>query len=77
MNTARYNENTAKPCGFYCHWGLYFNEILSEVRSVRGTGFFCALRTQIILFSIVTLVESFTRFLSPLFLLSYRHIFFR
>ena len=36
----RYNENTPKPCGFYCHWGFYFNEILSEVRSVRGTVFF-------------------------------------
>lgn len=30
MNT-RYNENTPKPCGFFfCHWGFYFNEILSR-----------------------------------------------
>jgi len=39
MNT-RYNENTAKPCGFYCHWGFDFNEILPEMRSVRETVFF-------------------------------------
>ena len=71
MNT-RYNENTPKPCGFYCHWGFHFNKILSETRSVRETVLFCGTpRTQIILFCIVTLVESFTRFLSLLLLLSY------
>jgi len=35
MNT-RYNENIPKPCGFYCHWGFYFNKILAEMRSVRA-----------------------------------------
>ena len=79
MNT-RYNENTPKPCGFFFVTGDFIlTKYFQEIRSVRESFFFfCDTpRTQVILFCVLTLVQSFTRFLSPLLYLSYPHFFLR